>query len=88
MFTPQLLPLELLKRSGIIREVIKTYYANDTMLRWSVQLRLAVENHHFEGSTHLKSKEGTNARLDDGGVIVPSFAFVTSFAFRWVLPSK
>ena len=45
-----------------------TYNANDTMLQRSDQLLLAPENHHFEGSTHLKAKEG--ARRDWGGQIV------------------
>ena len=34
-----------------------TYNVNGTMLRWSDQLLLTAENHHFEGSTHLKAKE-------------------------------
>ena len=64
---PYILPLELLKRSGSIRMVMRTHYANDTMLRRSDQLLLAAENLHFEGSTHLRSKEGTEARLGEEG---------------------
>ena len=41
------------------------YDANDTMLRRSNQLVLVAENDHFEGSTHLKAKEGTNTRLGE-----------------------
>ena len=47
---PYKMPLELLNCSRIVREVRKTYTANGTMLRWSDQLLLTAENHHFEGS--------------------------------------
>ena len=46
-------------RPGIIREVMGACKANGTMLRWSDQLLLAAENHHFEDCTHLKVKEGS-----------------------------
>ena len=59
--SPQLLPLELLKCSRIIREVRKTYNANGNMLRRSDQLLLTAENHHFEGSTHLSEGELSNS---------------------------
>ena len=41
---PLTLHLELLNRSRIIRGVLGTYNANDTMLRRSAQLLLAREN--------------------------------------------
>ena len=53
---PWNLPLILLNRSEIIREVLGTCVGNDTMLRQSDQLLLAPENHHFEGSMHLKAE--------------------------------
>ena len=59
--------LKLLNRSEIIREVMRGYNANGAMLRWPDQLLLAAENDHFEGSTYLRSKEGTKARLVEGG---------------------
>ena len=55
---PLTLHLELLNRPRIIRRVLGTYNANDTMLRRSAQLLLAAENYHFEGSMHLKANEG------------------------------
>ena len=55
------------------------YNSNGAMLRWSDQLILAAESHHFEGSTHLKSKEGTNARLVEGGGIFVYLVFAPSF---------
>ena len=70
-FPPRIFDFLLLNRSENDRQVIKTYNANGVMLRRSDQLLLAAENHHFEGSTHLKAKEGniTNARLGDGGLL-------------------
>ena len=53
---PLTLHLELLNRSRIIRGVLGTYNANDTILRRSAQLLLTAENHHFEASMHLKSQ--------------------------------
>ena len=44
---------DLPKRSKNDREVVGPCVAKGTMLRWSDQLLLAAENHHFEGSTHL-----------------------------------
>ena len=40
---------------------------NDTMLQRSDQLLLTPENDQFEGSMHLKAKEGTNTRLGGEG---------------------
>jgi len=57
----------LLTASENRREVVGTYDANGGMLRRSDQLLLTPENDHFEGSMHLKAKEGTNTRLGDGG---------------------
>ena len=57
------LHLELLYRSEFIRRVVGAYNANGTMLRRSDQLLLTPENGHFEGiTTHLRAKEGPNAR--------------------------
>ena len=50
-------PLELLNRSENRWGVVGTCIANDTMLRRPDQLLLTPENHHFEGSMHLKTKE-------------------------------
>ena len=47
---PLLLPLELLNPSENGWEVMGACNANGTMSRWSNQLLLAAENHHFEGS--------------------------------------
>ena len=62
------------------------YNSNGAMLRWSDQLILAAESHHFEGSTHLKSKEGTNARLVEcGGIFVYLvFAHSSLSSFRFL----
>ena len=50
---------------------------NDTMLRRSDQLLLTAENHHFEGSKHLKAKECETGVEHSGKSrnFVPSFAF-------------
>ena len=53
---PEKIPLELVKCSENCRGVVGTCVANDTMLWRSAQLLLTAENHHFEGSMHLKAK--------------------------------
>ena len=55
-FWSVLVPLELLKRSEILREVVGHDNWKDTMLRRSDQLLLTPEHGHFEGSMHLKAK--------------------------------
>ena len=45
--------------------VVGSTTANGTMLRRSDQLLLATENHHFEGSTHLKAKKNHHSDLND-----------------------
>ena len=59
---PLTLHLELLNRSRIIRGVLGTYNANDTMLRRSAQLLLAAENHHFEGKALQSGREHSERR--------------------------
>ena len=65
--------LELPRRSEIDRRVIKTYYANGTMLRRSAQLLLTPENHQLEGSMHLKAIDEAqhNYRMTVFGTFLP-----------------
>ena len=44
------------------------YNANGAMLRWSDQLLLTAENHHFEVSMHLKVNEQMRDWMRDGGI--------------------
>ena len=53
---------KLLNRSEIDGVVIKTYYANGSMLRRSAQLLLTPEDHHFEGSMHLRRRSNVERR--------------------------
>ena len=56
------MPRGLLKHSEFIRRVMGICNAKDTMLKRSDRLLLTPENHHFEGSIHLKKKECTTSR--------------------------
>ena len=59
-----------------------TCNANVTVLWRSLQLILVAENGHFEGSTHLKVKEGSNARL--GERVLTSILPVCRNASPWI----
>ena len=62
---PGNLPLDLLTAYKNRWGVVGSCDANDTMSRWSDQLLLTAENHHFEDSKHLKVEECTNAMVGE-----------------------